>query len=78
MERGIANAKSRTAIVLAEGGLVLYHRLPTLGARGHEKVTLEGGGGGGVILKKISCQRLSEEKNCMQYKRNRKKILALL
>ena len=28
------------------------------------------GGGGWVILKKISCKRLSEEKNCMQHKCN--------
>ena len=31
-----------------------------------------GGGGGWVILKKISCKRLLEEKHCMQHKCNRK------
>ena len=29
------------------------------------------GEGGWVILKKISCKRLSEEKNCMQHKCNK-------
>ena len=32
------------------------------------------GGGGGVSLKKISCKGLSEEKNCMEHKCNRKLI----
>ena len=32
-------------------------------------------GRGWVILKKISCKRLSEEKHCMQNKSNRKKFL---
>ena len=32
------------------------------------------GGEGGVSLKKISCKRLSEEKNCMEHKCNRKLI----
>ena len=41
----------------------------TLGA---DHFTLEGLGGWWVILKKISCKRLSEEKNCMQHKCNRK------
>ena len=31
-----------------------------------------GGGGLWLILKKISCKRLSEEKNCVQHKSNRK------
>ena len=31
-----------------------------------------GGGGGGWFWKKISCKPLSEEKNCMQHKCNRK------
>ena len=35
-------------------------------------------GGGGWFWKKISCKRLLEEKNCMQHKWHRKKILALL
>ena len=37
-----------------------------------------GGGGGGWFWKKISCKHLLEEKNCMQHKGKRKKILALL
>ena len=42
----------------------------TLGA---DHLTLEGlVGAGWVILKKISCKRLLEEKNCMQHKCNRK------
>ena len=37
---------------------------------GADHLTLEGGGG--WFWKKISCKRLSEEKNCMQHKCNRK------
>ena len=44
---------------------------------GADHLTLEGGGGG-WFRKKNSCKPLSEEKNCMQHKWNRKKILALL
>ena len=38
---------------------------------GVNHLTLQGGGGG-WFWKKISCKRLSEEKNCMQHKCNRK------
>ena len=47
------------------------------GIRGRPFYSWEGGGEA-VILRKISCKRLMEEKNCMQHKWNRKKILALL
>ena len=40
---------------------------------GADHLTLEGVGG--WFWKKISCKRLSEEKNCMQHKCNRKKFL---
>ena len=47
-----------------------------IGNRGHwlgaDHLTLERGGGGGWFWKKISCKRLSEEKNCMLRKCNRK------
>ena len=49
-------------------------RLKTVLAADH--LTLEGGGG--WFWKKFSCKHLLEEKNCMQHKWNRKKILALL
>ena len=39
---------------------------------GAHHLTLEEGGEGGWFWKKISCKRLSEEKNCMQHKCNRK------
>ena len=42
-----------------------------LNGLGADHLTL-GGGGGWVILKKISCKGLSEEKNCMEHKCNRK------
>ena len=41
-------------------------------AKGADHSTLEGGEGGGWFCKNISCKRLSEGKNCMQHKRNRK------
>ena len=39
---------------------------------GADQLTLEGGGGGGWFWKKIPRKRLSEGKNCMQHKCNRK------
>ena len=41
-------------------------------SKGADHSTLEGGRGGGWFCKNISCKRLSEGKNCMQHKRNRK------
>ena len=42
--------------------------------KGADHLTLEGGGEGevGDFEKKISCECLSEEKNCVQHKCNRK------
>ena len=49
---------------------------PNSGPLGADHLILEGGCG--WFRKNISCKPLSEEKNCMQHKWNRKKILALL
>ena len=53
---------------------VLYEKSVKSHSLGADHLTLEGGGGGGGgrFWKKISCERLSEESNCMQHKCNRK------